>query len=87
MHAEPILWRDKKVGNTRLNGLQVQPEVAVVLIGHCHPLSLRFPYCLLFSAIALCGLFRTENNSETVMNVMPHEPLLFFLKAFFIRCD
>ena len=29
------------------------PRGAAVLIGHCHPPSLLFPYCLLFSAIAL----------------------------------
>ncbi len=66
MHAEPILLGDKKVRNTRLNGLRVQLEGAVVLIGHCHPLSLLFLYCLLFSAIGLCGLSGTENNSEAV---------------------
>lgn len=61
MHAEPILWGDKKVRNTRLNGLRVQPEGEVVLIGHCHPLSLLFP---IPSAIALCGLSGTENNCD-----------------------
>lgn len=55
MHSRPVLWGDKKVRNTRLNGLRGQPEGAAALIGHCHPLSLLFPLCLLFNAVALCG--------------------------------
>lgn len=83
VHAELLLCGDKKVRNARWNGLRVQPEGAVVLIGHCHSLRLPFPCCLLYSAIALCGLSGTENNSETVWWIwcdMIHYDVCFFLK-------
>lgn len=50
--------------NTRLNGLRVQPEGTVVLIGHCHPLSLLSLYCLLFSAFGPRDLSGRQNDSE-----------------------
>lgn len=64
VQAEPILWSDEKVRNTRLNGLRVQPEGTVVLIGHCHPLSLLSLYCLLFSAFGPRDLSGRQNDSE-----------------------